>query len=132
LTFQDLLRVGPIAVIGGLTQILITVMVGYGVAHVLGWPPIAALAFGFVVSNSSSTVVTKVLGEFGEQDSTHGRIGLAWSSVQDLSSVLMIVLLYGLGGTESNASIGLELAKATGLTVLFIGLLVPIGMLVIP
>ncbi|MEX2447046.1 MAG: cation:proton antiporter [Dehalococcoidia bacterium] len=132
LTFQDLLRVGPVALIGGLAQVSVTVLAGYGVASLLGWPPLAGLAFGFVVSNSSSTVLTKVLGEYGEQDSTHGRIALAWSSVQDLTSVLMVVLLFGLGGTASNASIGLELAKAIGLTALFIGLLIPIGMAVIP
>jgi monovalent cation:H+ antiporter-2, CPA2 family len=131
-TFSDLTRVGRVAVVGALVQILLTLLIAYAVAALLGWEPLESLAFGFVVSNSSSTVLTKVLGEFGEWDSVHGRIGLAWSSLQDLSSILMVVLLMSLGSEPSNSGVGRDVAQAIGLAALFLAILVPVGIYLIP
>lgn len=131
-TFADLRRVGRIAVVGAVVQTLATIAIAYGVAQLLGWRPLESLAFGFVVSNSSSTVLTKVLGEYGEWDSAHGRIGLAWSSVQDLSSIVMLVMLVSLGGAGEGNGVGLDLLGALGSALLFLAILVPIGVFLIP
>jgi len=130
-TFSDLRRVGRVAVLGAGAQVILTGLVGYGAAQLLGWTPLESLAVGFVVSNSSSTVLTKVLSEFGEIDSVHGRVGLAWSSVQDLSSILLLVTLVSLGDASSG-SVGMDVLRAVGLALLFLALLVPIGIFVIP
>lgn len=130
-TFSDLRRVGRVAVVGAGVQIVLTALVGYGAARLLGWTALESLAVGFVVSNSSSTVLTKVLGEYGELDSVHGRIGLAWSSVQDLSSLILLVTLVSLGDA-SQGSVGMDVLRAAGLALLFFALLVPVGLFIIP
>jgi len=131
-TFSDLTRVGRVAVVGAVVQTAVTIVIAFGVAQLLGWGSLESLAFGFVLSNSSSTVLTKVLGEFGEWDSVHGRIGLAWSSVQDLSSIVMLVTLVSLGNSGEGNAVGLEVARALGLAVLFLVILVPVGVFLIP
>jgi monovalent cation:H+ antiporter-2, CPA2 family len=82
LSLRDLLRVGRVAVVGGSAQVLALIAVGYGVGLALGFRPLEALFLGAVISNSSSTVLAKVLGDRGEEDSDHGRVSFAWSSVR--------------------------------------------------
>lgn len=114
LSFSDLRRVGGVALFGGGLQVLITIGVVYAVGIAVGFGRLESLFFGAVISNSSSTVLSKVLSERGELDSIHGRISLAWSTVQDFSTVILVVILTTLaeGSTES---LGLDLLKALAL-----------------
>lgn len=93
LSLAELLRASRVAVIGGLLQVSVMIGVGYVVGRALGWSQVASYAFGAVVSNSSSTVIGKILGDRGELDSRHAQLALAWSSVQDISSVLLVAAL---------------------------------------
>lgn len=129
-SFRDLLQAGRLAIIGGNIQVLAMIGVGYLAGSALGFPPLEALFFGTVISNSSSTVISKVLGERGELDSTYGRLSLAWSSVQDLGTVVLVVVLAALatGGTEVASDLLLALAKAG----LFLLLLILLGSRALP
>lgn len=130
LSFRDLLRVGRVATLGAGVQVLVTIGGGYLMGMALGWEPPEALFLGAVVSNSSSTVLSKTLGERGEIDSEHGRIGLAWSSVQDLSTVVLVVVLSALA-TGGDALLP-ELAWAVVKAGIFLGLGVSIGSAALP
>jgi len=129
-SLSDLLRAGRVAVLGSTTQVLLTLGLGYGIGILLGWGSLEALFFGAVLSNSSSTVLSKVLGERGEMDSPHGKLALAWSTVQDLGTIILIVVLSALA-TESDTLL-LDLAIEVGLAGLFLLLLVPIGLKLLP
>lgn len=129
-SLSDLLRSGKVAVLGSTVQVLLTLGLGYGIGILLGWDSLEALFFGAVLSNSSSTVLSKVLGERGEMDSPHGKLALAWSTVQDLGTIILIVVLSALA-TESDTLL-LDLAIEVGLAALFLLLLVPIGLKVLP
>ncbi len=131
LSFSDMMRVGPVALIGANIQVILMIGVGFLTGMALGWAPMESLFFGAVISNSSSTVLTKILGERGEEDSMHGRIALAWSTVQDFGTVVLVVVLSTMAnGSESE--LPLELAKSVGLAILFLVIVVPLGMLVLP
>jgi CPA2 family monovalent cation:H+ antiporter-2 len=110
--------------------VLATIAIGYAVGAALGWQPLEALFFGAVISNSSSTILSKVLGERGEMDSPQGRLALAWSSVQDLGTVILIVVLSALA--TDGASLWPQLLWEAGKAMLFLALLVPIGLRVLP
>jgi len=131
LSFSDLQRVGRVAVLGGGLQVATTIAVVYAVGVAVGFGRLESLFFGAVISNSSSTVLSKVLSERGDVDSVHGRISLAWSTVQDFSTVGMVVILTTLanGTTETLA---LDLAKALGLAALFLVLVIPPGLFLLP
>lgn len=93
LSLRELVRASRIAVVGGLVQVLAMIGIGYAVGRALGWSSMQSYAFGAVISNSSSTVLGKVLSDRGEIDTRHARLALAWSSVQDISSVAIVALL---------------------------------------
>jgi len=127
---RDLMQVGRIAILGGLTQVVILIGIGYAIGVALGWGSLEAFAFGAVVSNSSSTVLGKVLGDRGELNTIQGRVGLAWSTVQDLSTIALIVILTALASDGGNLVLDMlwALAKAG----LFFALLIPIGSKFLP
>ena len=87
LELSELLRAGKVATIGATVQMLAIIAIGCGVGIALGWKPLESLFFGAVVSISSSTVLVKIMGDTGEIESPHGRLTLAWSTVQDLSLI---------------------------------------------
>lgn len=84
--------------LGAVVQVLVTIAIGYGVSTLLGRPWLEALFIGAIVSNSSSVVIVKVAGEDVVQATAHGRTSLIWSTVQDLMTVALVVLLSSLAG----------------------------------
>jgi CPA2 family monovalent cation:H+ antiporter-2 len=129
ITFRDLLRVGTVATIGGTIQVLVLIAVGYAVGTALGWGQLESLFLGAVISNSSSTVLAKVLGERGETDTEHGHIALAWSTVQDLGTIILIVLLSAL---STGDGVDGDLLPAIARALIFLAVLLPIGLRVVP
>ncbi|MDP3500079.1 MAG: cation:proton antiporter [Myxococcales bacterium] len=126
LSLRELLRASKIAVVGGLAQVLVMIGLGYVVGRALGWSDLQAYAFGAVISNSSSTVLGKLLSDRGELDSRHARLGLAWSSVQDISSVVIVAIL---AFASPNArAMGPLLGKAA----LFFFVIMPLAFWVLP
>jgi CPA2 family monovalent cation:H+ antiporter-2 len=126
LSLRELVRASRITILGGLLQVVIMVGIGYLVGRALGWSPITSYALGAVVSNSSSTVLGKVLSDRGELDSRHAQLGLAWSSVQDLSTVVLVAV-FALGSPTA-ADVGPLLAEAA----LFFLVLVPMSFWLLP
>ncbi len=131
LSFPELLRAGPVALTGGVLQVLFIGAVGFGVGQALGWGTLESLFFGAIISNSSSTVMSKLLTERGESDSMHARIGLSWSSVQDLGTVAMVVVFAALA-SDDGGPLYQELAFALALAAAYFALLVPVGVLILP
>jgi CPA2 family monovalent cation:H+ antiporter-2 len=130
LELSQLLRSGKVATFGAVVQMLAIIGIGCGVGLILGWKPLESLFFGAVVSISSSTVLVKIVGDTGEIDSPHGRLTLAWSTVQDLATVILIVVLSALATDSENLARDMvwEVAKAG----IFLLLLIPVGLRVLP
>ncbi|MDO9016406.1 MAG: cation:proton antiporter [Deltaproteobacteria bacterium] len=126
LSLRELVRVGKVAVVGALAQVVVTIGLGYLVGRALGWSGLQAYAFGAVVSNSSSTVLGKLLSDRGELDSRHAQLGLAWSSVQDISSVIIVAVLTF--ASPDSRAVGPLLGKAA----LFFFVVVPLSFWVLP
>jgi monovalent cation:H+ antiporter-2, CPA2 family len=129
LSIGDLVRVGRVAITGGTIQVLAMLGIGYGIGIALGFGHLEALFFGAFISQSSSMVMAKILGERGELDSAHGHLVLGWATLQDLSTIVLVVLLGSIaGGGDIFGELGVAVAKAA----LFIAILLPIGLKVLP
>ncbi|HLT35143.1 MAG TPA: cation:proton antiporter, partial [Enhygromyxa sp.] len=126
LSLRELIRASRIAVVGGLLQVAIMIGIGYGIGRALGWGEVESYVFGAVISNSSSTVLGKILSERGELDSRHAQLGLAWSSVQDISTVALVAILAIV--SPNSSSVGLLLGKAA----LFFFVLMPLSFWALP
>ena len=67
-----------------------TIVVGVG-AWLLGHAPETGFVIGAVVAQSSTTIISKQLIEQGEDQSRHGRLGVAMSVFQDITAVPFVV-----------------------------------------
>ena len=118
-SLRSLAAGGRFVIAGAVAQVLITIAIGYGVAVLLGRPWLEALFIGAIVSNSSSVVIVKVAGEEVVQATAHGRISLIWSTVQDLMTVALVVLLSSLAGAGGDHPL-LDVTGSTLLAVAFL------------
>jgi len=129
-SLSELKRLGRVAILGGLIQIVLTALIGLGLGKAFGWQTTQAIFFGFLIALSSTMIVLKTLLERGELDTTHGRVLIGILLIQDLSLVPLMIILPTLGGENSImwATLGLAALKAA----LFIGLMLALGFWVLP
>ncbi len=138
---RDLMAVRRIAVPGALFQIAAATALGAAVSHLWGWSWGSGLVFGLCLSVASTVVLLRALEDRGALDSRDGKIAVGWLIVEDLFTVLVLVLLPALsgilGGTAAaSAGSGSGLAAAIGLTlakvVAFLVLMFVVGRRVVP
>jgi CPA2 family monovalent cation:H+ antiporter-2 len=126
----ELRRIGKIAILGGLAQILLTAAVGLALGKLLGWETTQAIFFGFLIALSSTMIVLKTLMERGELDSGHGRVMIGILLVQDLSLVPLMIILPAMGG--DNGEVWLPLGIAFLQALAFIAVMLALGMWGLP
>jgi CPA2 family monovalent cation:H+ antiporter-2 len=105
-SLDDLLEVKGIALPGAVLQIAVATLLGMGLAHWWGWGLGAGLVFGLALSVASTVVLLRALEDRGQLDSFNGRIAVGWLVVEDLVTVLMLVLLPALAGPLGGKSTG--------------------------
>lgn len=132
-SLDDLLEVRRIALPGALLQIGVATALGMGMAHLWGWSIGGGLVFGLALSVASTVVLLRALEERGILDSLNGRIAVGWLVVEDLVTVLILVLLPPLsgwlGGTDTGAGKNLfaTLAITLGQVAAFIVFMLVVG-----
>lgn len=97
-SLNDLLAVKRIAVPGAVVQMSLATVLGMAVAWWWGWSWGAGLIFGLSLSCASTVVLLKALEARGVLESMNGRIAVGWLVVEDLATVLVLVLLPPLAG----------------------------------
>ena len=137
-SLKDLMEVRRIALPGAVIQIAVATAMGMGVAYLWGWSVGAGLVFGLALSVASTVVLLRALEERGELDSFNGRIAVGWLVVEDLVTVLMLVMLPALagplGGTASagSGSLWTTLAMTLGQVAAFIVFMLVVGRKLFP
>ena len=147
-SLRDLLAVRRIAVPGAILQIIAATLMGGGLAYLWGWTPGAALVFGLSLSVASTVVLLRALEGRGTLATPEGHIAVGWLVVEDLVTVVVLVLLPALavplGGTPHDIgldigdvesghatifwSVGLTLAKV----IAFLLIMLVLGMRLLP
>ncbi|MES2318613.1 MAG: YbaL family putative K(+) efflux transporter [Pseudomonadota bacterium] len=137
-SLDDLLEVRAIALPGAVLQISVATGMGIGVAYLWGWSTGAGLVFGLALSVASTVVLLRALEERGILASMNGRIAVGWLVVEDLVTVLMLVMLPALagplGGTASAAGTSLwaSLALTLGQVAAFVVFMLVVGRKLFP
>ncbi|MBF0256333.1 MAG: cation:proton antiporter [Gammaproteobacteria bacterium] len=100
----------------GTGQVVFTTLLVSLILWLIGLPGPAAFVFGAVFAQSSTTIISSLLREQGEENTQHGRLGLAMSVFQDVTAVPFLVIIPVLGASLSASllagSLGLALLKA--------------------
>jgi len=135
-SLDDLLEVKGIALPGAVLQIAVATLLGIGLTHVWGWNLGAGLVFGLALSVASTVVLLRALEDRGELDSFNGRIAVGWLVVEDLVTVLVLVLLPALagplGGKGEEGSLWLSLGKTLLQVGAFIAFMLLVGRKLFP
>ncbi|HMJ10492.1 MAG TPA: cation:proton antiporter, partial [Polyangiaceae bacterium] len=112
---KELLAVRRVAIPGALAQIAVATGLGYLATRAFGWRPEAGVIFGLAISVASTVVLTRVLSDNRALNTPTGHIAVGWLVVEDIFTVLVLVLLpviYGGEGTQSAAQILIAVAIA--------------------
>ena len=106
----DLLAVRRIALPGAAAQITVATILGAAMARLWGWSWGEGIVFGLCLSVASTVVLLRALEDRGVLDTVDGRIAVGWLVVEDLFTVLVLVLLpalaVSLGGTAQTGPLG--------------------------
>jgi CPA2 family monovalent cation:H+ antiporter-2 len=129
---KELLSVRNVAIPGALIQIAVATALGAVVTHALGWSWAAGLVFGLAISVASTVVLTRVLSDHGSLHTRAGHIAIGWLVVEDIFTVIALVLLPTLVGPSAGGNIGaaigialVKIAALVALTFLLGGWLIP-------
>jgi CPA2 family monovalent cation:H+ antiporter-2 len=111
-SIKRLREIRNLVLVGGGLQVVLTVAATAVVAILFGRQLNQAIFFGFLVALSSTAIVLKSYADRQETDAPHGRAGIGILLFQDVSIVLMMLLVPILGGQDA-ASAG-AIAKSLG------------------
>jgi CPA2 family monovalent cation:H+ antiporter-2 len=128
ISFHEIRRVGALVAVGGTVQVAASIAIGWVVGLALGWSSLESLVLGGFTSISSTAIAGRILSERGETESDHGVVTIGWLAVQDLLTIVLIVLLTSLGGSGRMEDIALAVGKA----IVFMALVMPIGGRLVP
>ncbi|MBA2757488.1 MAG: cation:proton antiporter, partial [Chloroflexi bacterium] len=140
-SIKDLLAVRAIAIPGAIVQITAATLLGIGLGVALGLGVGGGLVLGLAVSVASTVVLLRALTDRGELDTQQGRIAVGWLIVEDLFTVVVLVLLPTiapmLGGSAGDSvASGLgtlgDLVLALGKASIFAVLMVVAGARAVP
>jgi monovalent cation:H+ antiporter-2, CPA2 family len=112
---KELLAVRRVALPGALGQSLVATLLGAAVGVTNGWGWSASLVFGLAISVASTVVLMRVLADNGDLHTPTGHIAVGWLVVEDLFTVLVLVLLPALFGRGGAGAGGPVLAVALAL-----------------
>jgi CPA2 family monovalent cation:H+ antiporter-2 len=137
---EDLLAVRRVAVPGAVVQSLAATALGTAVGLAFGWSWAAGVVFGLAISVASTVVLLRVLADNNELHTPSGHIAVGWLVVEDLFTVVVLVLLPvlfapdggdgGAGLETGRAGGGVGVGWALGVALLKIGVLVGFTLLV--
>src|SRR4030095_9598850 len=102
---KDLLAVRNVAIPGALAQSAVATILGALAGHQLGWTWGASLVFGLALSVASTVMLTRVLVDNRALQTLTGRIAIGWLVVEDISPVVVLVLLPAILSTSNEVSI---------------------------
>lgn len=127
---RKLRNVGTSAIVTALIDITIMMTLGFGIGRLLGWNTIESIFLGAIICDSSTTIITKTLGDLALKREPFAQIILGATIVEDLLAIILIALLTGIGLT---GSLGANLLFGRiGSLLIFLVMLLIIGLLAVP
>ncbi len=114
---DDLLAVRRVAVPGAVVQMGATTLLGLAMAWWWGWSLGGGLVLGLSLACASTVVLLKSLETRDQLNTMNGRIAVGWLVVQDLVTVLVLVLLPPLAGVLGGPVAALAGAKPLWITI---------------
>lgn len=130
LDISQLKRIGRAATVAAICQILISLLLAFGLSIWLGFSLITSVYIAIALSFSSTIIVVKLLAEKRDLTSLYGKLAIGILLVQDVAAILILIFLSGLTGLQStvfgplgiSGSLILTLGKAFMIGLVVVGL----------
>jgi len=106
---QMIKGVGPVATITGISQIIFTSVIGFGIGMALGYETVSSVYLAVAFTFSSTIIILQLLNEKRDQDTLYGRVAIGFLLVQDLAAMLIFLFLSS-SSTISDANIFITLS----------------------
>lgn len=90
---KDLLAVKNVAVPGALGQSALATIAAVVIFMMMGWTFKAGIVLGMAMAVASTVVLLRVLMDRGMLHSSHGHVAVGWLIVEDILTVLLLVLI---------------------------------------
>ena len=128
-SLKDLKPVRAVALIGAPVQMLLTIILGFGIGQALGWEWKPSLWLGALISLSSTMVLLKTLMNQGVLGTLSSKVMIGLLIVQDLAVVPLMVILPQLNDPKVGIpALGVAALKAAG----FLAAMVLLGTKLLP
>jgi CPA2 family monovalent cation:H+ antiporter-2 len=92
-SFKKLVKVGNTAAITGLFEVSMMLVTGFITGQLLGWSKTDSLFLGGIIAISSTTIIFRAFDELGIKTQKFTRVVLGILVIEDLTAVLLMVLL---------------------------------------
>ncbi|MGH7964352.1 MAG: cation:proton antiporter, partial [Candidatus Binatia bacterium] len=127
---KKLRRVGVVAVLAAVLEILFMLWLGYTAGQLIGWSQMDSLFLGALLSISSTTIIVQVLIETGQLRELFAQIILGILIVEDIAAILILVVLSGFAtaGTITVVDVGWALLRIG----MFMATALVLGLLFVP
>jgi CPA2 family monovalent cation:H+ antiporter-2 len=125
---KDLLKVRHIAITGALAQSAVATALGALTGLTLGWSWGGSIVFGLALSVASTVMLTRVLADNNDLQTFTGRVAIGWLIVEDVFTVIVLVLLpaiFSSGSPDGRSAAAVVAITAAKLLLLGILLFVP-------
>ncbi|MCG3123224.1 MAG: putative cation/proton antiporter YbaL [Phycisphaerales bacterium] len=90
---KDLLAVRRVAIPGAVGQSLVATVATVALFQAFDWPIRSAVVLGMAMAVASTVVLLRVLMDRGMLTTTHGHVAVGWLIVEDIFTVLALVLV---------------------------------------
>jgi CPA2 family monovalent cation:H+ antiporter-2 len=104
-SLKDLWDVRQVALPGAMLQMAVATGLGFALSQLWGWAPLSGLMLGLSISIASTVVLLRGLMDNGLLSTTAGRIAVGWLVMEDLATVLILVMLPILFGGHNEQSL---------------------------
>ena len=119
-SLEDLWTVRAVAIPGALGRMIITILLGFGFSRLWGWAVTSGIVIGLAISIASTVVLLRTLMDQGLLNTPPGKAAIGWVIVEDLATVLILVLMPTLVDTSGGfnwAQLSITLLKAAGFVI---------------
>jgi CPA2 family monovalent cation:H+ antiporter-2 len=121
---EDLLAVKGIAVPGAVLQSAVATLLGLATGAAFGWPFSSGLVLGMALSVASTVVLLRGLEDHGLVSTPAGHVAIGWLIVEDILTVIVLVVIPMLGQTGGSTATSDGLSRALAIALVKLAALV--------
>ena len=90
---QTIKEFGSVALITGITQVVLTSIAGYFLSILIGFSDLTSLYIGVALAFSSTIIILKLISDRGDMDTLYAKISIGFLLVQDFIAIILIFII---------------------------------------